>query len=253
MIASGLIEVNSQIIQPGHKLIKGDSINLDGKTIVFNEEDETQKIIVALNKPAGVVCTLEAKEKQNIINFIHIYPENFIGSAEDYDHIKNTRLFPIGRLDKDSRGLILLTNDGDLAFELSHPSNNKEKEYLVNCYEPISDRDLAELADGVFIETDEGNRVKTRTTSVSRVDKRTFRIILKQGYKRQIRQMVAAISNEVEDLQRIRIDNLALIQYKNFQNISADNYDANIIIIEDLDEAYFKKLDAKLFSNRIKQ
>ena len=146
-------------------------------------------IYIALNKPVGITCTTEPDVADNIIEFI--------GHAE--------RIFPVGRLDKDSEGLILLTNDGDIVNEILRAENNHEKEYLVTVNRPITDLSLYMLAGGVRI-----MGVMTKPCRAARAGESSFRIILTQGLNRQIRRMCSALGYRVQRLQRVRIMNIEL-------------------------------------------
>ena len=143
------------------------------------------------NKPPGIVCTAEKREKNNIIDYIG-YPE---------------RIFPVGRLDKDSRGLILLTNMGKLSNDILKAANHHEKEYVVEVNHRITDDFIERMSRGVYLsELD----TTTRPCEVEKLSERTFRIILTQGLNRQIRRMCEALSYKVTDLKRVRILNLKL-------------------------------------------
>jgi 23S rRNA pseudouridine2604 synthase len=158
---------------------------VDGKLIGIKK----QQIYIALNKPVGITCTTEAHIDGNIIDLI--------GHAE--------RIFPIGRLDKDSEGLILLTNNGDIVNEILRSENNHEKEYIVTVDRPITDLSLRMMADGVKIMGE-----ITKPCKVSRVNAKTFRMILTQGMNRQIRRMCSALGYRAQRLQRVRIINIDL-------------------------------------------
>ena len=146
-------------------------------------------IYIALNKPAGITCTTESHVQDNIVDFI----------------VHAERIFPVGRLDKDSEGLILLTNDGDIVNEILRSENEHEKEYLVGLNRPITDLSLSMLASGVKI-----MGVMTKPCKVTRVGRDGLRIILTQGLNRQIRRMCSALGYRVERLRRVRIINIDL-------------------------------------------
>jgi 23S rRNA pseudouridine2604 synthase len=146
-------------------------------------------IYIALNKPVGITSTTESQVEENIIDLI--------GHRE--------RIFPIGRLDKDSEGLILLTNNGDIVNEILRSENEHEKEYIVSVNRPITDLALGMLAGGVKIMGE-----TTKPCKVVRVDRETFRMILTQGLNRQIRRMCSALGYRVQRLQRVRIINIDL-------------------------------------------
>jgi pseudouridine synthase len=144
---------------------------------------------IAVNKPRGVITSCSQKNARIILDLVPI----------------KKRVYPIGRLDKDSVGLVLLTDDGELHNRLSHPSHNHEKEYLVKTRSPLSDKVLRAMADGIVIEG-----VKTRKARVKRIANNEFSIILKQGRNRQIRKMVEQLHNKVDTLKRIRMANINL-------------------------------------------
>ena len=158
-----------------------------GKEVTLEEE----KILLAVHKPAGIVCTAEKREKNNIVDFIH-YPK---------------RIYPVGRLDKDSTGLILMTNQGELVNKIMRAGNMHEKEYIVTVNKPVTDAFLRGMSGGVpLVELG----VTTRKCKVERLGKRKFKIILTQGYNRQIRRMCEYFGYRVEELQRVRIMNIHL-------------------------------------------
>lgn len=164
-----------------------DAVFFDDEPVLLNQEPS--KIYIALNKPEGYVTSCSQKKAKIVMDLIHI----------------DERVYPVGRLDKDSRGLILVTNDGELHNKLSHPSFNHEKEYIVTTVDPVSDRALKSMADGLIIDT-----IKTRKAIVKRISDNQFHIILKEGRNRQIRKMVQKTGNKVDTLLRIRIANIHL-------------------------------------------
>jgi 23S rRNA pseudouridine2604 synthase len=184
-IDAGRVTCNGQIASLGTRVQSGDEIRIDGKTIGAKKKP----IYIALNKPVGITCTTEAHIEDNIIDLI--------GHAE--------RIFPIGRLDKDSEGLILLTNDGDIVNEILRSENNHEKEYIVAVDRPITNLSLKMMADGVKIMGE-----LTKPCKVSRIDQESFRMILTQGLNRQIRRMCSALGYKAERLRRVRIMNIQL-------------------------------------------
>lgn len=223
LISDGRVLLNGQPAELGSRLKTGDVVELSKKRFEFTEEAGTgEKILLAFNKPVGVVCTNEEKEKNNLVNYIKNNPQNFRGTKERYQEILKTRLFSIGRLDKDSRGLLLLTNDGDLSQHLTHPKYEKEKEYIVTCEKEIDDQFIYLFSSGVLIPLDDGEKeVKTKKCKATQLSENQFSCILRQGYKRQIRLMIRALNNRVLDLQRIRISNLKLenLEEGNFKEI----------------------------------
>ncbi len=188
-ILNGRVKVNQTIVTE-----LGTKIDLEKDKIFFNNEpivlkQETPKIYIALNKPVGYVSSCSRQKSKIVLDLINI----------------DDRVYPVGRLDKDSKGLLLLTNDGDLHNKLSHPSFNHEKEYIVTSVYPISESGLKAMAQGIVID-----KVITRKAKVRRVSENKFHIVLKQGKNRQIRKMVGKIGNKVDTLQRVRIATINL-------------------------------------------
>ena len=187
LIEQKRVTINGVIAEMGTKVSPEDEIRLNGKLI---NAPETKPVYLAFNKPRGIVCTTDTRrEKNNIIDFIN-YPE---------------RIFPIGRLDKDSQGLILLTNDGDIVNKILRARNNHEKEYLVTVKKPITPSFIKKMGNGVTILD-----TVTRKCFVEKIDTYQFRIILTQGLNRQIRRMCEHLGNEVRQLKRYRIMNIQL-------------------------------------------
>ena len=187
LIEQGRIYVNKNPAKMGMKVSEDDMIEVDGEKI---NQSKKKKIFIALNKPRGVVCTTNAGvEENNIIDFLN-FPE---------------RVFPIGRLDKSTTGLILLTNDGETANKILKTANDNEKEYLVKVNRPIPVSVLREMSEGVPI-----LNKKTKKCVVEKVKTNQFKIILTQGLNRQIRRMCDYFDYKVVALQRIRIMNIKL-------------------------------------------
>jgi 23S rRNA pseudouridine2604 synthase len=184
-IESGRVTCNGSVATLGTQVSADDEIRVDGELLGVRKKP----IYIALNKPVGIICTSEPDIKDNIIEFI--------GHRE--------RIFPVGRLDKDSEGLILLTNDGDIVNEILRSENNHEKEYLVTLDRAITDLSLEMLAKGVKIMGE-----ITKPSKVSRLGSNAFRIILTQGLNRQIRRMCSALGYKVQRLKRVRIMNIKL-------------------------------------------
>jgi 23S rRNA pseudouridine2604 synthase len=182
-IEAGRVTLNGVPAMLGHKVAQGDEVRIDGNPIGAKKK----AVYIALNKPVGITCTTEAHVEDNIVRFV--------GHSE--------RIFPVGRLDKDSEGLILLTNDGDIVNEILRSENEHEKEYVVSVNRPITDLSLKMLASGVKI-----MGVTTKPCKVERVDAETFRLVLTQGLNRQIRRMCSALGYRVRRLQRVRISAL---------------------------------------------
>ena len=187
LIDQGRIYVNKKPAKMGMKVSEDDMIEVDGEKI---NQSKKKKIFIALNKPKGVVCTTNAGvEENNIIDFLN-FPE---------------RVFPIGRLDKSTTGLILLTNDGETANKILKTANDNEKEYLVKVNRPIPVSVLREMSEGVPI-----LNKKTKKCVIEKVKTNQFKIILTQGLNRQIRRMCDYFDYKVVALQRIRIMNIKL-------------------------------------------
>lgn len=187
MLEQGRITVNGTIPEMGTKVSEEDEILVDGISIRKPEEEH---VYIALNKPVGIVCTTDTKrERNNIVEFIN--------------HPK--RIFPIGRLDKPSEGLILLTSDGDIVNKILRARNNHEKEYIVRVDKPITPQFLHKMRNGIPI-----LGTVTNKCEVEQIDTLSFRIILTQGLNRQIRRMCEYLGYEVKKLKRIRIMNIRL-------------------------------------------
>jgi 23S rRNA pseudouridine2604 synthase len=184
-IEAGRVTLNGVRAHLGLKVEADDEVRVDGELIGARKKP----VYIALNKPAGITCTTETHVEDNIVDFVG-HPE---------------RIFPVGRLDKDSEGLILLTNDGDIVNEILRSENEHEKEYLVRVNRPITDLSLGMLASGVKI-----MGVTTKPCKVTRVGREDFCIILTQGLNRQIRRMCSALGYRVERLRRVRIINIDL-------------------------------------------
>ena len=187
LIDTGRVTINGKVPEMGTKVENGDEVRVDGK-VVRNGEEEL--VYLVFHKPVGVVCTTDTKrEKDNIIDYIG-YP---------------SRIFPIGRLDKSSEGLIFLTNDGDIVNKILRAKNKHEKEYVVRVNKPIRGNFIRDMRNGVpVLET------VTNPCFVEQTGDREFRIILTQGLNRQIRRMCEYLGYEVKKLKRIRIMNMHL-------------------------------------------
>jgi 23S rRNA pseudouridine2604 synthase len=185
LIEAGRVTCNGSLAVLGTQVGEADEVRVDGRLLGLRKK----QIYIALNKPAGITCTTETHVEGNIIDLV--------GHKE--------RIFPIGRLDKESEGLILLTNDGDIVNEILRSENNHEKEYLVTVERAVTDLALKMMADGVKIMGE-----ITKPCKVSRVNEKTFRMILTQGLNRQIRRMCSALGYRVQHLRRVRIINIDL-------------------------------------------
>ena len=219
-ISQGLVSVNTVTVNLGYCLESGDTVTCAGKEYVYNPKDSQRLIYLALNKPMGIECTCNEEIEGNLIHFLEKNPkfqelkELFTSSSKSAgEGISELRLYPIGRLDKNSRGLLILTNDGDITHKLSHPKFEHEKEYLVTVDKPITKKFLKDLSAGVeIIIKKNGVKAKTLPCPVNQESETSFKIILKQGYKRQIRQSCKVLGYEVVDLLRFRIVKLNLYE-----------------------------------------
>ncbi len=185
LIEEGRVTVNGIVAESGMQVCGDDVVLVDGKNII----PETNDVYIAFNKPLGVTCTTDSRDPSNIIDYIG-YPE---------------RIFPIGRLDKNSSGLILLTNDGSIVNTLLRAENNHEKEYQVTVDRPYDDKFIKEMQSGVPVLGQ-----ITLPCKINRVSARVFRIILHQGLNRQIRRMCEYEGYKVVKLRRIRFMNINL-------------------------------------------
>ena len=184
-IEAGRVTVNGQVASLGTKVGEGDVVCVDGREIGAAKTH----VYIALNKPVGIICTTERDVRDNIIDFVR----------------HRERIFPIGRLDRDSEGLILLTNHGDIVNEILRAENEHEKEYVVTVDRPVTEIFLNGMASGVRI-----LGTVTKPCRIRRVAPATFRIILTQGLNRQIRRMCSFFGYKVVQLQRVRIMNIEL-------------------------------------------
>lgn len=184
-IEEGRVTINGETAIVGSKVEDGDAVYVDGKPV----QREEQLVYIALNKPVGITSTTEKHVKGNVVDFVN-HP---------------LRIFHIGRLDKESEGLLLLTNDGDIVNEILRAENHHEKEYVVQVDKPITDQFIERMASGVEILD-----TKTLPCKVEKISSHVFKIILEQGLNRQIRRMCSALGYSVRRLQRIRIMNIHL-------------------------------------------
>ncbi|MCF8257319.1 MAG: 23S rRNA pseudouridine(2604) synthase RluF [Flavobacteriales bacterium] len=187
LIDAGRVTINGKVPELGTKISVGDEVRVDGRRISPPKEQHTY---IAFNKPVGIVCTTDTNvEKDNIIDYIN-YPK---------------RIFPIGRLDKPSEGLILLTSDGDIINKILRARNNHEKEYLVTVNRPVTNDFVEKMGNGIpILDT------VTRKCKVEQTGRFTFRIVLTQGLNRQIRRMCEYLGYDVLALKRVRIMNIPL-------------------------------------------
>jgi 23S rRNA pseudouridine2604 synthase len=184
-IAAGRVHVNGERATLGTVVAPDDDVRVDGRPL----RAKPRAVYIALNKPVGITCTTERHVRGNIVDFV--------------DH--RERVFPVGRLDKDSEGLILLTNDGDIVNEILRSENEHEKEYVVTVDRPVTPEFLTAMAAGVQLDD-----ARTKPCRTSRVGRNEFRIVLTQGLNRQIRRMCAAFGYDVRRLKRVRIVNVRL-------------------------------------------
>lgn len=204
LVEAGRVSIDGRIAGMGDKVSDGQKVQVDNKDISVEEE----KILLAFNKPAGIVCTTtDSQGANNIVDYIGY----------------NKRIYPIGRLDKDSHGLILMTNNGEIMDKILRSANGHEKEYIVEVNKDIDDEFVKNMSKGVYLEELE------RTTLPCRVykdGKRKFRIILTQGLNRQIRRMCDNLGYKVVDLKRIRIMNIVLGDLKegSYRNVTDKEY-----------------------------
>ena len=186
LLEEGRITINGKVPEMGTKVTIDDEVRVDGKLI---REKREKLIYLAFNKPVGIECTTNQSVRDNIVDYIN-YPK---------------RIFPIGRLDKASEGLIFMTDDGDIVNKILRARNNHEKEYIVTVNHPITDRFIQKMSNGVpILDT------VTRKCKVEQISKFVFRIILTQGLNRQIRRMCEYLDYEVTALKRTRIINISL-------------------------------------------
>ncbi|GAA4461215.1 23S rRNA pseudouridine(2604) synthase RluF [Nemorincola caseinilytica] len=187
LIEQARVTINDELVLPGARVHAGDRVAIDGEPL--KGAAKKRPIYIALNKPVGVTSTTDLKDKTNIIGFLN-YPK---------------RIFPIGRLDKDSDGLIFLTNDGDIVNKILRASNNHEKEYIVTVDKALSPEFVAQMGNGIPM-----LGTVTRKCFVRQEGGRRFRIVLTQGLNRQIRRMCEYLGYKVVTLTRVRIMNVQL-------------------------------------------
>lgn len=205
-IEAGRVMINGQVVELGATVGDEDLVSFDGRYIGMGKDVEKIKpIIIAFNKPEGLVCTTSDNDgSMNVVDYI--------GMKE--------RIYPVGRLDKDSSGLLLLTNQGSLTNSLLRAANYHEKEYIVKVNKDIDDAFINKMANGIYLYE---LKTKTRKCKVKKLNKNTFSIVLTQGLNRQIRRMCLACGMKVQKLNRVRIvniklDGLALGDYRNLSD-----------------------------------
>jgi len=219
LIEEGRVTLNGVVPEMGTKVFSTDEIRIDGKLIV---EQHEKPVYLAFNKPVGIECTTNLEVRNNIVDYIN-YPK---------------RIFPIGRLDKASEGLIFMTNDGDIVNKILRARNNHEKEYIVTVNRPITDRFIERMGNGVpILDT------VTRKCKVEQVSKYIFKIILTQGLNRQIRRMCEYLGYDVMALKRTRIINISLdVPVGRYRDLT----DAEILELNTLIEPSSKTEEASL-------
>lgn len=184
-IETGRVKINETLAKKGNRVEEGDQVTIDGEPLIA----KPQLVYIALNKPPGITCTTDLKDKDNIIEFVN----------------HSQRIFPIGRLDKASSGLILLTNDGDIVNQILRVENNHDKEYIVSVNKPITQHFLRKMGKGIPI-----LGTVTNQCFIQKIRKTVFKIILTQGLNRQIRRMCEFLDYKVLTLKRVRIMNIHL-------------------------------------------
>ena len=202
-IEAGNVTIDGIVAETGSKVMPGQTVCFNGKPVTKEEE----MILLAFHKPVGIVCTAEKREKNNVIDYIN-YPK---------------RIYPVGRLDKDSEGLLLLTNNGEIVNKMMRSGNMHEKEYIVTVNKPVTESFIRGLAGGVpLVELN----TTTRKCKVEQIGKKQFRIILTQGLNRQIRRMCEYFGYRVEKLVRTRIMNIELgdLEAGKYREVTAEEF-----------------------------
>ncbi len=218
LIEEGKVSINGEITEIGSKVKEGDQVEVEGQKII--NPTKQKNIYLAFNKPIGIVCTTDrGVEPDNIIDFIK-YPK---------------RIFPIGRLDKPSEGLIFLTNDGDIVNKILRAKNNHEKEYIVSVNRPINKEFIQSMSNGVEILD-----TITKNCFVKQLGQKKFKIILTQGLNRQIRRMCESLGYRVRSLKRVRIMNIKLdVPTGKFREITKEELIELNRLLENSSKTYF--------------
>jgi len=219
MIADGLVSVNGKIAQTGMKVTSEDTILVNGKMITR----DVPFILLAVNKPAGILCSDSDVQGKSIVSLLN-YPE---------------RIYPVGRLDKESEGLVLMTNQGDLVNRILRGANEHEKEYLVRLNKPVTDEFIEQMENGVEILD-----TVTKPCQVKKVARCNVRMILTQGLNRQIRRMCEVLGYRVQYLKRIRIMNIHLKDLKvgEFRKIEDNELTEFLFLLKDSDPRPYKEI-----------
>lgn len=230
LIEEGRVTINGIVPEMGTKVTAEDEVRIDGKLI---KEKSGKQVYLAFNKPVGIECTTNPDVKNNIVDYIN-YPK---------------RIFPIGRLDKASEGLIFMTDDGDIVNKILRARNNHEKEYIVTVNKPITERFILRMGNGIpILDT------VTRKCKVEQISKYIFRIVLTQGLNRQIRRMCEYLGYEVTALKRIRIINISLdVPVGRYRDLTAAEINELNQLIEPsskTEEASLPKISPKPISER---
>ena len=218
-IEAGNVTIDGKAAETGSRVFPGQKVLFLGAPV----EKEEERILLAFHKPVGIVCTAEKREKNNIIDYLH-YPK---------------RIYPVGRLDKDSSGLIFMTNQGELVNKMMRAANMHEREYVVTVNKPLTDFFLKGMSHGVpLVELG----VTTRKCPVEKMGNRKFKIILTQGYNRQIRRMCEYFDYRVESLKRVRIMNISLgdLQPGAYRQITEKEYEQMKRLLADSKNNPFK-------------
>ncbi len=221
LIDEGRVTINGKVPEMGTKVTPNDIVAVDGEKISKKKAEHTY---LAFNKPAGIVCTTDTRvEKDNIIDFINYHK----------------RIFPIGRLDKPSEGLIFLTDDGDIVNKILRASNNHEKEYIVTVDKPISQTFVERMSNGIpILDT------VTKKCEVKKLSKYTFKIVLTQGLNRQIRRMCEYLNYEVTKLKRVRIMNIELdVPVGQYREFTKDELNTLNTLLSDSTKTHNKTTD----------
>jgi 23S rRNA pseudouridine2604 synthase len=223
-IEQGNVYINGRKAKIGDQVFAGDKVRVNGKELESSEKEES--VFIALNKPPGITSTTEQSVRENIVQFVN----------------HTTRIFPIGRLDKDSQGLIFLTNNGELVNKILRAGNNHEKEYLVNVDKPLTDAAITGMSNGVPM-----LGVTTKKCKIIKEGLTTFRIVLVQGLNRQIRRMCDHYGYQVTRLERTRIMNINLkgLPLGDWRELTEAEMTTIYSLLEDSDSDHLKKAGSK--------
>jgi len=229
-IADGQVYINGRKAEIGDQVKVGDRVRVNGQELEPRKEEDI--VFIALNKPVGVTSTTEEGVRNNLVDFVN----------------HNKRIFPIGRLDKDSQGLIFLTNNGDIVNKILRAGNNHEKEYVVTVDKPLTDVVIQGMANGVPM-----LGVTTKKCKIVQESTNRFRIILVQGLNRQIRRMCEHFGYEVIRLERVRIMNISLkgIQLGDWRDLTESEMKVLYEMIEDSSSEDLKKVKAKVPAKKV--